>query len=891
VWPRLSRSAQSGHETPAPARPQSLQAETRATGVAPPAAESPFQGGLLQRACACGGTPGLDGLCDACRAGAAALGPGEPLAGPERTRTEARLRTDAGGVRIHRGPEAERAAAGLGAQAFAVGQDVVLGGGADERVLAHEVAHAVQQSGAVPIRDAPLPRTSPGGPEERQADAASLGLERPAPGAKLALAAAPPAAQLPFTPDRTFKEIWPEFVRARADLELTKATDLAKALATAPFDFDDVLTHGIAVVAWLQRNGEPVLANRMLDEVRNVWMIHFVTIGSSLPSLNVLQWSDNDPGTLVGLGKEAARAGKHDDAFRLFGAANELLSFYALEATERRSTVLAEESVEDEKLLEESKDDPARRDAILSALFLPRLIARSFQYSSLKSLYDQMREIYGFYSVLEREALTAGDAKAAADARAKSDELHRELLEKYTWGGVQRAGPITQQVLEPVELTEVTLTETRKGPGLTMHGANDAETELTALPGLPSPKEIGNNVQVQNLGALQTALMAQTDFQAELAREPEIRKAFGNEPIDLNDTSKRQRAWRIMYGVFKTAGPGALGKLMALVGRYLKAYTIHTTYNIRDWGTSYLDSPLPTDLAGRAERDCGVYALTVAWDVYETVKRADSKLDVTFRLTTMLEHVTLVITDTAAGEHYVVNNDTVTGPHTGDPLEQVAPQYGAIRGLPYTVGPAVTVDLGSTKLPEKSFHDDAWRRYLAAVDWGLHLDVPADVRALEKTDPAKFEEKMLAIQKLRYEEFYARQELFDRKAKELDPLVTALGPLAADAAKLAPALDPLVERAGGLAVLFVQLGPRAGIDAGSEAARKLLPPKTQYLFTQEEGHAVHPITRVALAVLHVQALGGAPTAKGQAVVDFCDAVPQFKRQLDAYRAAGATGPF
>lgn len=76
--------------------------------------------------------------------------------------------------------------------------------------------------------------------------------------------------------------------------------------------------------------------------------------------------------------------------------------------------------------------------------------------------------------------------------------------------------------------------------------------------------------------------------------------------------------------------------------------------------------------------------------MYQTVKRGDPKLDVTFDLTTMLEHVTLVITDKSAGEYYVVNNDQVSAPHRGDPLTQVAPQYGAVRGLPYAVGPAVT---------------------------------------------------------------------------------------------------------------------------------------------------------------------------------------------------------
>jgi hypothetical protein len=95
-------------------------------------------------------------------------GYGEPLAGITRARLESILGTRLGDVRIHRGPAAERAAAAVGALAFTVGQDIVLGTAACEAtlqtaqgspnrmptrqsqgLLAHEAAHTVQQSGAV----------------------------------------------------------------------------------------------------------------------------------------------------------------------------------------------------------------------------------------------------------------------------------------------------------------------------------------------------------------------------------------------------------------------------------------------------------------------------------------------------------------------------------------------------------------------------------------------------------------------------------------------------------------------------------------------------------------------------------------------------------------------
>ncbi|MBN1208696.1 MAG: DUF4157 domain-containing protein [Myxococcaceae bacterium] len=827
----------------------------------------------------------------------AGRGGGEPLAGPTRARIESRLNTRVGeDVRIHRGEPAERAAALVGAPAFTVGRDIFLGPEVrpatpqGEHVLAHEVAHAVQQSGAATPTPGPLPRTTPGGAEERQAEAAARGLERPVPGAPLALAAAPPSASaLPFTPAKTFKELWPQFTKARLGPNAAEATALAKELTTAPYDFNDILNHGIEVVDWLQRNGEPAAAGRMLHAVQSVWMIQFVSRDKTLPARTLgFGISDNDPRALISLGKDAARAGKHDQAFQLFGVANELLSYYALQATEKRVKKLDEEAQE----AEEARKDPAKQ-AIQSASEFPRMIARSGQYSDLRDIYDQMRELYGFYSVLEREALDAGDTKGASDARTKAKELHQHIKDKHTWGDTQLPGPLSQpeEVREAVEVAEVSYVDTPKGPGLRLHGANYAETDLTRLPGLPSPKDIGNNIQVQNLGAVQSALMAQTDFQAEIGREPEIRKAFGDEPLDLNDTQKRQKVWSIMYGVYKKSGSGALGALMALIGRYLKAFTLHTTYNVRDWGKNYLDSDMPTDLAGRAEKDCGVYALTVAWDVFETVKHGDAKLEVSFDLTTMLEHVTLVITDKSTGEYYVVNNDYVSPPQKGDPLEQVAPQYAAIRGLRHTVGPAVTMSLGSTKDSGKKFHDDAWTRYLAAVDWGLSLDIPPEVQKLQKTDPAAYSEKVGAIHKARYEKFYEDQAIFDKGARALDGLVDGLSPVAGDPAKFEPALASVANKAVPLAALFVQLGPAVGVNAGSAKSQALLPKTAQYLFTIAPGHHVHPLARVARAILHLQALGKTATPEEDALLKFCQKVPQFKQQLDEYQKAGAQGPF
>jgi hypothetical protein len=83
---------------------------------------------------------------------------GAPLAPVIREFYEGRLGHDFGGVRVHTGPEAAVAADQLGAKALTVGRDMVFGEGQyqpgtgeGKRLIAHELAHVVQQAKAAPV--------------------------------------------------------------------------------------------------------------------------------------------------------------------------------------------------------------------------------------------------------------------------------------------------------------------------------------------------------------------------------------------------------------------------------------------------------------------------------------------------------------------------------------------------------------------------------------------------------------------------------------------------------------------------------------------------------------------------------------------------------------------
>jgi hypothetical protein len=90
--------------------------------------------------------------------------PGQPLDATTRAFMEPRFGYDFSRVRVHTGSEAAQSAKAIGARAYTAGSDVVFAGGhsaaSDTNLLAHELAHVVQQTGAN-TRQAPTVRRQP----------------------------------------------------------------------------------------------------------------------------------------------------------------------------------------------------------------------------------------------------------------------------------------------------------------------------------------------------------------------------------------------------------------------------------------------------------------------------------------------------------------------------------------------------------------------------------------------------------------------------------------------------------------------------------------------------------------------------------------------------------
>ncbi|MCC6999837.1 MAG: DUF4157 domain-containing protein [Deltaproteobacteria bacterium] len=139
------------------------------------------------------------------------LGPGAPLDGNTAARMGDAFGEDFSQVRIHTDVQAARKASEVNAAAFAVGHDVVFAGGqyqpgtpVGDAMLAHELAHVVQQKRAdddEAARDAPIGAESSA--HEADADSATVGvMQRLYGGAKAAAARVKPALTSDFQMQR-----------------------------------------------------------------------------------------------------------------------------------------------------------------------------------------------------------------------------------------------------------------------------------------------------------------------------------------------------------------------------------------------------------------------------------------------------------------------------------------------------------------------------------------------------------------------------------------------------------------------------------------------------------------------------------------------------------------
>lgn len=141
-------------------------------------------------------------------------GDGQPLSSETRNEMEGAFRQDFSTVRVHRDAAAESAADALDANAFTQGDDIYLGSDspapdstAGRELLAHELAHVVQQREATKLKDEV---SHPGDRSEQAADRAAEQASRGR-AVESVPAAALPAVQRKEKPDKTATSVEAEW--------------------------------------------------------------------------------------------------------------------------------------------------------------------------------------------------------------------------------------------------------------------------------------------------------------------------------------------------------------------------------------------------------------------------------------------------------------------------------------------------------------------------------------------------------------------------------------------------------------------------------------------------------------------------------------------------------
>jgi hypothetical protein len=146
-------------------------------GLSCPAEESSSPDGIMPKALPGGLTPNADP-----KAIKSQLGAGRSLDGGARSRMERAFGYDFSNVRLHTGARAAAASSSLNARAFTIGSDIAFGAGeykpgtlVGDAILAHELAHVVQQSGASPTTAHKKRGASEYGSLEEDADRSAVG--------------------------------------------------------------------------------------------------------------------------------------------------------------------------------------------------------------------------------------------------------------------------------------------------------------------------------------------------------------------------------------------------------------------------------------------------------------------------------------------------------------------------------------------------------------------------------------------------------------------------------------------------------------------------------------------------------------------------------------------
>jgi hypothetical protein len=685
---------------------------------------------------------------------------------------------------------------------------------------------------------------------------------------------------LVLPPVITFRQVWAQFEQARWHFHTTEALELAVQLAGMHMEMNDVNEFGLELAVFLMQNGHMTEGLQVLQNCEGFYWVRYASLRPSPHQFMESYYVDQ----LREQGIQAIQRQDFTTAFQILGF---IVLYDQMEVSFANSRSQPGDDTELQRHVQNISPSltPRERHREMEEIFqlgqLGASIGRIFAYANMGSAYTALRQDLTIFLRLQREAILAGNATEATSMGNQHTNF-MSFLRSQTW--LMSGDVITMHSAESFnEQGDV---------GYIIYGNNDQQEVVTPLPGTATPSQLGFFPAYRpDLERVVSDMEGQAQLLNDLLAIPAIRRAFPTGVIDMTSLNTRIRIWQMVFTHHATGSSSAtaLESTIRTIERYLRHFTVHTEYNIRDFGRSYLDTNFPTDLIGRSVRDCGVYALTTAYEVFRMGRAASPRLNLQFKLVSMPEHVTLLILDNTNNNHYLVNNDAIAGPNTGDWMHTVAQAYSAVFSRGFGITPSIAIDLGSTADTDSRFRGEAWDRYRASASWGFQaepLTGPGDTRTIDERSRDS------------YVHYYQRVRDFDLGCQRLVAVMDTLTASVQAAASgnrqsvLNSGLnDPALTTAvNALGVIYRFYGPQAAasgviaVDALAPASVRghIVGRPSMYLYSMPGGTTVHPLVRYCMAVLLLESLGTPRTADQNTLITAIMATPDFNTQLTTY---------
>jgi len=143
-----------------------------------------------------------------------------------------------------------------------------------------------------------------------------------------------------------------------------------------------------------------------------------------------------------------------------------------------------------------------------------------------------------------------------------------------------------------------------------------------------------------------------------------LAQALGGEKFRLDSIDDWRKFLAAKYdrmvGQQKLSASEAFLRILDLLSRYLKAFTISTPFNIDDYGRNLLTAPLPRALTGQIIHDCGVYALRIVY----MLSLISERLRLKIRFVFFPDHVGLILAGDSVPTVIAHNNEITPLPES-----------------------------------------------------------------------------------------------------------------------------------------------------------------------------------------------------------------------------------